>query len=1086
MAGLMLLGLFLLLSGGPVSTPFLTERVAAALEGRLGEHIDVKVGETKLERTADGLEFHVYDVVFRDLAGKEILRSPEALIGFDPLQLAALKIAPRRLALKGMAMKAEIRPDGEARLTTGGAAGAAPPARLDEALAFLVTVARTGTLSGLSELSLRDASLVINDQRVGKDIAFDKVSAVFEAPAPGSAVVRGVMSRAGAAIPFRLNADTAGAGAKVSLVLQDMPLRVAETVGGLHSLPISGDSKATLQGELVLDVAAKPVSGRLDASLSPGSISVPALFNGPVTIDEAKLSAVWSGAADRIESVRLNYAGDGSKGALAGVLHMPSAERLEYRFEGQTEGLVLAPVAARDRPLEVTQGILTARATQALDLFTLDALTLDGPETAIKLTGQVKKAEGGAAARLELSTGRMPVRAALAWWPGSFGAGGKTYLAGAVQDGTLGSLSILLDLTPPALRAMIAQESIPAEALKLDVAVDNASILPLDGLPPITGLAGGGQLNAQTAQFSATRGAMDLKGQSKRILLSDGVVQLTKLDTLTPDIVIGFRAQTTAENAAEFLTLPALKDVFALQANPQDIRGQFDGRARIAFPLGRTLAKGDIVTEATATLKGVSIDKAIGKDRLENASLTIAADKTGVEIKGEGRWQGIPVTIGLENDAQTKSSATVLSFTLDDAAQKRIGLSGGFTGPLPVKIKAQRPEGGAMKAQTEIDLTRANIDGAIPGFQKPAGRPGKVTFEAVERPRGYTLQNFALESGAASLRGQAEVQQDGTLVSARFNLFRLSPGDNVRLDFDRVGAVGKVVIRGNNFDSRPFLRTALQDGGGGGRGERDIDIDLKTTLLSGHGGEVLTSAELRLQRRGGQTRQLAVTGKLNGKNVNVSGQAADRTAPINIETDDAGALLRYLDIYTRMAGGDLQAQVRPGARDTSGYFIARNFSQRNEPALRRLMSEGQGQAGGAGEFTKMRLDFSRAGSATTIKDAVIFGPQLGITFNGIVDQSRDRVSMSGTYVPAYGLNNAFAQIPVLGNILAGGRNEGLLAITFGVSGRASNPEVQVNPLSAVTPGIFRKIFEFRNDRTGTTGAAGPAVRSQPPIDQGSR
>ena len=99
---------------------------------------------------------------------------------------------------------------------------------------------------------------------------------------------------------------------------------------------------------------------------------------------------------------------------------------------------------------------------------------------------------------------------------------------------------------------------------------------------------------------------------------------------------------------------------------------------------------------------------------------------------------------------------------------------------------------------------------------------------------------------------------------------------------------------------------------------------------------------------------------------------------------------------------------------------------------------------------------------------VIFGSQLGLTFNGVIDPVRDRVSLSGTYVPAYGLNNAFAQIPIVGNILAGGRNEGLLAVTFGVAGKASQPTVTVNPLSAVAPGIFRKFFEFRNDRTGST------------------
>ncbi len=58
----------------------------------------------------------------------------------------------------------------------------------------------------------------------------------------------------------------------------------------------------------------------------------------------------------------------------------------------------------------------------------------------------------------------------------------------------------------------------------------------------------------------------------------------------------------------------------------------------------------------------------------------------------------------------------------------------------------------------------------------------------------------------------------------------------------------------------------------------------------------------------------------------------------------------------------------------------------------------------------MRIDFTRQGTATTIREAVIFGPQLGVTFNGVVDFVRDRISLSGTFIPAYGLNNAFASI----------------------------------------------------------------------------
>ena len=106
---------------------------------------------------------------------------------------------------------------------------------------------------------------------------------------------------------------------------------------------------------------------------------------------------------------------------------------------------------------------------------------------------------------------------------------------------------------------------------------------------------------------------------------------------------------------------------------------------------------------------------------------------------------------------------------------------------------------------------------------------------------------------------------------------------------------------------------------------------------------------------------------------------------------------------------------------------------------------------------------------------MIFGQQIGLTFNGLIDQQRDRVSLSGTFIPAFGLNNALSQVPVVGSLLTGGRNEGLLAVTFGVSGRASQPNITVNPLSAVAPGIFRKMFEFRNETTVLPEPTQPAT-----------
>jgi len=51
------------------------------------------------------------------------------------------------------------------------------------------------------------------------------------------------------------------------------------------------------------------------------------------------------------------------------------------------------------------------------------------------------------------------------------------------------------------------------------------------------------------------------------------------------------------------------------------------------------------------------------------------------------------------------------------------------------------------------------------------------------------------------------------------------------------------------------------------------------------------------------------------------------------------------------------------------------------------------------------------------------------------------------------------QIPVVG-LFMGGDREGLLGVTYEVVGRPGNPVLRVNPLSALAPGLLRKVFEF--------------------------
>ena len=107
----------------------------------------------------------------------------------------------------------------------------------------------------------------------------------------------------------------------------------------------------------------------------------------------------------------------------------------------------------------------------------------------------------------------------------------------------------------------------------------------------------------------------------------------------------------------------------------------------------------------------------------------------------------------------------------------------------------------------------------------------------------------------------------------------------------------------------------------------------------------------------------------------------------------------------------------------------------------------------------MRVEFTRSPGRVALREGVVRGPVLGGTIDGMVDYARDEVHMRGTLVPLYGPNNLLGQLPLVGPFL-GGEKEGLLGITYEVVGKPGNPVLHVNPISALAPGLLRKVFEF--------------------------
>jgi hypothetical protein len=184
---------------------------------------------------------------------------------------------------------------------------------------------------------------------------------------------------------------------------------------------------------------------------------------------------------------------------------------------------------------------------------------------------------------------------------------------------------------------------------------------------------------------------------------------------------------------------------------------------------------------------------------------------------------------------------------------------------------------------------------------------------------------------------------------------------------------------------------------------------------------------------------------------------------VQLESTDAGALFRFADVYSRMNGGQVTTVMdapSTGNPVQLGTVTVRNFAVHDESQLERAVANGnQAQRNREMAFSGMKIDFTRAPGRIALRDGVVRGPVLGGTIDGVINYADDEVHLRGTLIPLYGANNLLGQLPIVGLFL-GGEKEGLVGVTYEVVGKPAGPVLHVNPLSALAPGLLRKVFEF--------------------------
>ena len=185
--------------------------------------------------------------------------------------------------------------------------------------------------------------------------------------------------------------------------------------------------------------------------------------------------------------------------------------------------------------------------------------------------------------------------------------------------------------------------------------------------------------------------------------------------------------------------------------------------------------------------------------------------------------------------------------------------------------------------------------------------------------------------------------------------------------------------------------------------------------------------------------------------------------------------LNTFDYYKDIVGGKLmlEASFDDMSVDSSvaGTVKIHDFRVVNAPILARLLGLASirgipDELTGEGlSFQRLNAPFSLKKGIINLKNAKAGGLSLGITVSGIVDKDSETLDIKGSVAPLDKINSLLGEVlgrvPLFGDLFTGGeKGGGLFAAEYAMFGPIDDPEIRTNPLTALTPGIFRKIFKI--------------------------
>ena len=736
---------------------------------------------------------------------------------------------------------------------------------------------------------------------------------------------------------------------------------------------------------------------------------------------------------------------------------------LSARVEAATgAGAIAIPEFYRE-DLAVAGAQVRARFDRGADTIEVERLIVDLGGPVIRLSGRLTGLVGRGLVEADAVVDNMEADQLAHYWPEKLGRNARRWVTenisrGIVREARLKLTGEVKDLSDISVRSIAG-----------GLAYENLTVRYLAPMPPVRQVRGTATFSDSRFDLAITGGVLD------NLRVGQSTVALTGLDNDRERAAIEVVVGGPVKDALKLIDSKPLGYTTKIGIGLDGVAGDAAIRLRFDFPLITSLKIEQVAVSAAANLRGVAIPKVIRNWDVSEAKGALALDGRGMVVKGEGRLQGVPVDFewreSFDDTPQVRRRFDVTG-RVDDAGRKALDLplQDKGSGPIRAHVIAEQRTNGTSDIDVTLDLAQARVRFDEIAWRKPAGKPGTARFILkLDRATLVSLEDLGAAADDLELRGRIGFTKDAEI--ATMELTRLKVGDSdVRVGVGRRKEGGYAVgIEGARLDLRPLF--AADDEPKPKSKGPSLGVEIKVAELRLSDDRAFTTVRASLESDGAVWRRIGAEGRVGAEGrFALDMSAIEKRHRFHLTSLDASAMLRALGLYENMGGGRL---VLDGTVDIDakglpfeGDLTITDFTIIKAPVLARLASLAsfsglfETLSGSGIGFSRLSAKLVQTEQRIEIIDALAAGGSIGITARGWVERRSEVAEIEGTAVPAYTLNRVIGAIPLLGTIITGGQNEGVVAADFRVTGPLDRPEVSVNPLSALAPGILRRIVRF--------------------------